>query len=64
MGMKERYFLVCYFNGIGHGRNFVLNDQGRFVNIAMIERLRKCTVTFVFEFQTKEDWIDAQNEGV
>ena len=62
--MKERFFIVCYFNGIAHGRTFVVTHNDRFVNIIALEEVKKCTITFVYEFQTKEDWLNAQNEGV
>jgi hypothetical protein len=55
-----RYFLVCFNNGYSNGNKFCCDNK--FVSISEIESDLNCTVTFVFEFQSEEDFLSAQNE--
>jgi len=54
-----RYFLVCYHNGRQLGRSFIRNNQGKFMDLIWFELTNKCVVTYVFEFQNEQDWLDA-----
>lgn len=35
------------------------NNQGKFMDLILFELTNKCVVTYVFEFQNEQDWLDA-----